>query len=311
VPGKSHRHYVWAGRVAALVFILGAIGSVYCFDNIFFMIKLAWEFNIVLAASFWLGMKWRRANRLGAWCSMLLTLLLFGLLPTLIPLASGVKTNEYLLKTTHSYETTRSYVAREVDVERRKEDIDVWQQLKDAGKTDSPKPQELEVGQRFDKVYNIPKRSVFWTQDLGVNKDGEVVGKGMINFELVALDKLGFDLQSNPYALNETIRYIIRILFPFATLMIVSLLTRPDDKKRLDLFFAKMKTPAHEDRDRDVIEMELSAKDPSRFDHNKMFPNSNWEFEKFDKTDIKGIVWYTLAAIIIMAAIYVVAFMGK
>jgi SSS family solute:Na+ symporter len=311
VPGKSQKHYVWAGRVVGLLFILGAIGSVYCFDNIFYMIKLAWEFNIVLAASFWLGMKWRRANRVGAWCSMLITLVVFGLLPVLVPLIPGVNTNDYMLKTTNSYEITRSYVAREVDVERRENAIELWEKLEAAGKTESVKPEPLSVGDRFDKVYNIPKRSIFWTQDLGVNEEGQMIGKGMINFELILLDKLGIDLQDNPYALNETIRYIIRIMFPFAVLIIVSMLTKPEDKNRLDLFYAKMKTPAHDDKDQDVVEIQKSIEDPARFDHNKMFPNSNWEFEKFDKLDMKGIIWYTIAAIAIMAAIYGVSFLGK
>ncbi|MFI4910764.1 MAG: sodium:solute symporter [Sedimentisphaeraceae bacterium JB056] len=311
VPGKSQKHYVWAGRVAGLLFILGAIGSVYCFDNIFYMIKLAWEFNIVLAASFWLGMKWRRANRPGAWCSMIITLVVFGLLPAFVPLVPGVKTNDYLLKATHPKEATRSYVAREVDVERRQQDIELWGKLNAAGKAEGEKPVELAVGDRFDKVYNIPKKSIFWSQDLGVDDEGNVIGKGMINFELILLDKLGFDLQSNPYALNETIRYIIRIIFPFAVLMIVSLFTKPEDKKRLDLFYVKMKTPANADREQDVRDMELSVKDPARFDHKKMFPNSNWEFEKFDNLDMKGIVWYTVAAVVIIAAVYGVSYLGK
>jgi hypothetical protein len=100
-------------------------------------------------------------------------------------------------------------------------------------------------------------------------------------------------------------------MFPFAVLIIVSMLTKPEDKNRLDLFYAKMKTPAHDDKDQDVVEIQKSIEDPARFDHNKMFPNSNWEFEKFDKLDMKGIIWYTIAAIAIMAAIYGVSFLGK
>ncbi len=310
-PGKSQRHYVWVGRIFGFVFILGGIASVYFFDNIFYMIKMVWEFNIVLAASFWLGMKWRKANRIGAWASMLGTLILFGLAPALVPVVPGVSTNEYLLKSTFAKEAARSYVAREVDVEQRSEDIEIWDKLAAVNKAEGQRPQEIIEGQRFDKVYQIPKRSIFWTQDLGINAAGNVVGKGMLNFELILLDKLGFDLQSNPYALNETIRYIIRVLFPFIMLMAVSMLTKPESKESLDRFYAKMKTPAHDDRERDAAEVALSMQNPKRFDHKKMFPNSNWEFEKFDRLDMKGIIWYTFGAILIIAAIYAVSFAGR
>ncbi len=310
-PGKSQRHYVWAGRVIGFFFILGAVGAVYCFDNIFFMIKMVWEFNVVLAASFWLGMKWRRGNKCGAWASMLLTLAIFGLGPALAPLVPGAETNDYLLKTTHPKKMVRSYVAREVDAERRLEAIELWDELDEIGKAEGSRPEPLVVGERFDKVYRIPKRSIFWTQGLGTNEDGEVVGKGMLNFELIALDKLGFNLQDNPYALNETIRYLIKMIFPFAVLMVVSVITKPEDKESLDRFYVKMKTPVIGDREADEKEMALSLQEPSRFDHKKMFPNSNWEFEKFDKITIKGMVWYFFAACLIIAAIYGISILGK
>ncbi len=311
ITGKSQRHYVWVGRIVGIVFILGSILSVYMFDNIFYMIKLTWEFNIVLAASFWLGMKWRVANRKGAWASMLLTLVIFTLMPAIIPAFKGVRESEYLLKTTHSSQAVRSYVAREVDVERRAERIELWDSLNAVGKAEGERPQKLVTGERFEKVFNIPKRSVFWTQDLEMDSQGKVIGKGFVNVELIVLDKLGFDLQSNAYALNETIRYIIRILFPFLVLILVSKLTKPEGKERLDRFYAKMKTPAHDDREQDEIEIRLSMENPTRFDHNKMFANSNWEFEKLDKTDIKGVIWYTAGAFLIIGAIYLVSLIGR
>ena len=72
-----------------------------------------------------------------------------------------------------------------------------------------------------------------------------------------------------------------------------------------------MKTPVHADKQADVEDVALSYENPQRFDHLKMFPNSNWEFEKLDKTDIKGIIWFSIGAIIVFVLFWVVATAGK
>ena len=99
----------------------------------------------------------------------------------------------------------------------------------------------------------------------------------MLNLELILIDKLGFDLSINSYSLNETIRVIIRTIIPFFVLILFTLLTRPDDKKMLDRFFAKMKTPVQPDSVSDTQELAQSFKKPDRFDAKKLFPKSSWE----------------------------------
>lgn len=98
-PACSEMVYIWMGRLFGALFIVGTVIIALCYDNIWDMIKFMWEFNISLAASFWLGMKWRRANRISAWFSMVSTLLFFLILPLLIPAIPGVCSNEYLMKT--------------------------------------------------------------------------------------------------------------------------------------------------------------------------------------------------------------------
>ena len=99
---------------------------------------------------------------------------------------------------------------------------------------------------------------------------------------------MGFDLSKNPYAMNESIRILTRTFVPFIVLIVVSLFTRPDDKKMLDRFFVKMKTPVNTDHVEDAKQMVESYSNPHRFDHKKLFPNSNWELDKWDRTDIVG-----------------------
>lgn len=309
-PGYSERFYVWMGRISGAVFIVNCVIIAYMFDNIFDMIKLLWEFNISVAASFWLGMKWRRANKIGAWCSMLSTLVIFTILPLIIPLFSTIRTNEYLGKTIESVKIARIYTARNIDVVNRQNEIELWEKLNDKGLIETDCPELLIAGNEFEKEYLTSPRSIFWSQDLRQDDDGLIYGKGMLFLELVLLDKIGFDLSANPYALNETIRFSIRMIWPFLILIIVSRLTRSDDKIRLDRFYVKMKTPVSTDKEKDKEEMQISYKSPDRFDHNKMFPNTNWEFEKFDKTDMKGIIGYTIAGMVILLAVYMVSLIG-
>lgn len=49
-----------------------------------------------------------------------------------------------------------------------------------------------------------------------------------------------------------------------------------------------MKTPVEAERDRDAAAMEETRRDPGRFDATKLFPRSNWEFTKWDRTDAAG-----------------------
>ena len=310
-PKLSEQTYVYTGRIIGFFVVIGGVLFATQFDNVFQMLKLIWEFNIVMAASFWLGLKWRRATKAGAWASMGSALVFFVVLQVTIPLIPGVKTSNYLNKTIEPITVEKTYVARQVDVAEREKEIQTWNQLNELGKAKNGRPQPLVAGEKFSKKYNMPQKSIFWTQGLKVEENGQVKGSGMLTLELVIVDFLGFDLSKNPYALNETIRIIIRTLVPFIVLVLVSYWTKPDDKNRLDRFFVKMKTPSLADKNIDAIEMQKSYANPNRFDHKKMFTKSNWEFEKFDKTDIKGIILFTIGGILILYVIYFIASLGS
>jgi SSS family solute:Na+ symporter len=289
LPNQSTNHYIWVGRISSFIIIIGSALVSLRFDTILQMLKFMWEFNVIVAASFWLGMKWRRANKTGAWTSMIVTLSIFFVLPVLLPiLFSSLRTCECLLKKTEPIQLVRSYQAKPMDVAQRDKDIANWDRLEAAGKAKEMKPQAIKAGQIFEKRFTIAGQSIFWTQGIKTDLAGNRSGKGDFNLELYLLDKAGFDLSKNPYSLNETIRLIIRTTAPFLILIFVSLLTKPDDKTMLDRFFVKMKTKVIPDKELDAREMEISYAAPQRFDHRKLFPKSNWEFEKWDKEDVIG-----------------------
>lgn len=309
--GRSERHYILAGRILGTIVVIGAALIATQFQNVWQMFKLIMEFNVILAASFWLGMKWRRANRPAAWASMIATLIFSSLLPFFVPLLMpSLRTNAYMLKTTQPNPIVRVYTAREMDVNRRQEEIAQWEGLDGVGKTNNPRPEPLRAGDRFEKTYVLPKKSIFWTQGTEA-QNGKSRGCGMLNVELVVLDRLGHNLSANSYALNETLRIVIRTILPFLVFFIVAPLSKTDDEGRLDRFFAKMHTPVHTDPEIDARELALSYENPHRFDHTKLFPNSNWEIEKWDKTDAVGFLLCCLGAAAIIVLLWLVVSVGR
>jgi SSS family solute:Na+ symporter len=216
-----------------------------------------------------------------------------------------------MLKTTQAREVVRQYTAGQMEVSQRQKEIEQWQTASAAGSDKTEKPQPLTAGQTYAKTYHLPSKPIFWTMGIKVDLQGQRYGSGMLSLELVLLDKLRIDLQKNPYALNETIRILIRTLTPFVILIVISFLTRQDDKAMLDRFYVKMKTQVNIDPDEDARQMKLSYADPSRFDHCKLLPKSDWEFDKWTKTDTVGFGISTVVAALVIFFLIGLISIGK
>ena len=311
-PGRPEKHYVFVGRIAGAGVVIGGALIATQVDTILQLLKLWWELNVMVAAAFWLGMKWRRATRPAGWCSIVLTMVIFFLLPMVVPvMMPSLRTSGSMLKTTQAREVVRQYTAGQMEVSQREQEIEQWQATNATGSDKTEKPQPLTAGQTYEKTYHLPSKPIFWTMGIKVDAEGERYGSGMLSLELVLLDKLGVDLQKNPYALNETIRILIRTFTPFVILIVVSFLTRRDDKTMLDRFYVKMKTQVHVDPDEDVRQMELSYADPSRFDHRKLLPKSDWEFDRWTKTDTIGFGISTAVAVLVVFFLIGLISIGK
>lgn len=308
---KSEKHYVWAGRVFGALFMVAAALMAMQFKSVFNLLKILGMFNCVLAAAFWLGMVWRRANRAGAWTSMLVMFVTTILLPFGMPLAPGVTTSQYLLQTTNPTPIVRTYTAKELDVKERKDAIDRWDRLNAAGKSKGTRPTPIEIGQKFEKTILPEKKSLFWSEDIKpATASAPAKGQGSLKVELVAMHWLGWDLSKNSYAFNETLTFIFRILLPFVSLMLVSRFTRPESKELLDQFYGKMRTPVVGTHEDDAREMALTRANPTRHDDRKMFRNSAWEFRKWDRQDWGGVIGASLAALSVLALLLLIVKLG-
>jgi Na+/proline symporter len=110
------------------------------------------------------------------------------------------------------------------------------------------------------------------------------------NFEVWLLGKAGVDVAPLTPTQRFTLQFFFDGLFPFVVLILVSLVTRPTDPKRVAFFYGKMKTPVGDTPELEAAAMEATRVNPTRFDHTKLLPSSNWEFCRWDRADTIGFV---------------------
>ncbi|MFA6291207.1 MAG: hypothetical protein WC637_05460 [Victivallales bacterium] len=96
----------------------------------------------------------------------------------------------------------------------------------------------------------------------------------------------------------------------------ISLLYRPDEtieqeKVRIDRYYAKLKTPVAPTPEADEKELVKTFTDPTRFNKNKLFPKSNWEFNRWTKMDVIGFGSCWLIVFVIMGILWLALNVGK
>ncbi len=115
-----------------------------------------------------------------------------------------------------------------------------------------------------------------------------LVGSGRFNFECWILSKGGLNVAALSPSQRMTVQFFFDGIFPFVVLILVSWCTPRTDPARVAQFYGKMKTPVGDTPEAEAATMEETRRNPTRFDHTKLFPRSNWEFCKWDKIDTLG-----------------------
>lgn len=114
------------------------------------------------------------------------------------------------------------------------------------------------------------------------------LGQGRLHLELYTLSLLGVPVESMTPSTRNASRYIYNAFLPFVVLVLVSLFTKKSDPLHVDRFYGKMKTPVGETPELEAAAMAETFENPNRFSHTKLFPNSSWEFTKWNKVDGVG-----------------------
>jgi SSS family solute:Na+ symporter len=311
VQGRSESHYIFVGRVFNVFFILLSLGLALYFTGLVSMVKFIIGFNSIIGAAFLLGMLWRRATRRAAWVCVVVMLFYTLILPMMLPMIPGVRTAEPLLAQINPAPVQVESVAGTMDVQQRQDQITAWELANKLNKAVGPKPQPLQASEKHLRTFQPERKAIFWEDGIKTGPDGISTGKGMLHVDLFVLHKLGWDLTRNPYALNESLRAILRIIIPFGCMILVSLLTRSDDKRMMDRFFAKMHTPVTGNREFDDRELALNMDDPERIVTARAFPRSNWEFSRWTAYDVKGLAWIMVGVGGCIGLVWLIVNLGK
>ena len=142
-----------------------------------------------------------------------------------------------------------------------------------------------------------------------------VEGLGRFNLECYLLSCSGVPVARFNSADLLACRWLFDGLFPFVILVGLSYLPMDrlwrrsprawnrlvcEQQARNERFFVKMKTQVKGDLDEDARELEVSYANPQRFDHEKLFPRSQWEFLKWRREDAVGftVCWLLVVAIV-------------
>jgi hypothetical protein len=237
------------------------------------IIKMQPLLNIIFGAPVMLLLFWKRLSLKAVYTQVIVCTLLFAILPEILPKFSSVKHSKWLTQQTVEQTVIRNAPAKQQDV--------------DKGLASS-------VGQKIKKEAIIPPTSIFFgsvARSKPEDANSLMVGIGRLNTELVVAKAIGLDLQNMKPSILLTVRYLVASFLPFVLLIPISMVTKDKGlEENIAHFYVKMKTKVIPDRELDKAELEKSYANPTRFDHTKLFPNSSWEFCKWDKEDTWGVI---------------------
>jgi SSS family solute:Na+ symporter len=273
VKNKTDHHYINVSRIAIAVVLLLAIYIAVHYKSLMEIIKMQPLLNIIFGAPIMLLLFWKRLSLKAVYIQVIVCILLFAILPEILPIFNSVKHSPWLTQQTREQTVMRNAPAKQQDV--------------DKGLASA-------VGDKIKKEAVIPPTSIFFSsvaRSKPEDANSPMVGIGRLNTELVVADVIGLDLAKMKPSTLLMARYLIASFLPFVILIPISLFTRDKGlEENIARFYVKMKTKVIPDRELDKAELEKSYADPTRFDHTKLFPNSSWEFCKWDKQDTWGVI---------------------
>ncbi len=283
-PQTTEKRQLFFGRVVILVVLMGGIAFASITDDILTVFKYVLSIGTVVGPALWLVYFWRRLSTKAVIVQMVLSIMITVVVPNTIPAISSLKHSTELTTETKSYTEVSKVRAKESDVKNG------------TAKT---------VGEKIEKSITVQPTAIYFERVERVNpKDpnSAKIGGGVFRFQLWILSKLSLDLENFSKAGLSTASFAFDIIFPFIILFIVSLLTKPNSKKVLIEFYARVHTPAIADKEQDALEVQKRIDDPEIAERNKIFPHSNWEFPKPTRQDVCGFAacWAGVAFIILL-----------
>lgn len=272
-PGKTEKHYMLVARLAVPVLLIVGVLIGLFLNSIVAILKFAIVLLLVWGVPITLLFVWRRVTEIAVRVQVFATLFFIAIIPWVVPSIPSLAQSPALTIMTHERIVTSQVPATAADVT--------------AGRA-------TKVGALIETKRRIEPVAVYFEEGV-VRSDPKdpsspKTGKGLFRTEVYLLSLFGFDVAGFSAAALLTTRYMVDLMLPIVLIIVVSLLTRPADPVRVARFYARMKTPVAATLEADALEVEASYANPTRYDHQKLFPRSSWEFTKWDKRDAVGFI---------------------
>lgn len=342
-PNASDAQCLSLARITGAAVLLGAVLFSWSMMDVFKQLQLTWIVPMLFAAPFWAGMYWRRATTTAAWITIGFTTTVFFLIPWLLPIAlPELKSHPRFTQSTHLITTTASRESTPADLRRRQSEINAWDAaaaiaaqkantLEERNKVLSAlgnRPQPLLLGEPVTEVNTRGGQAIYWsdgvfsadklqlrevsretqgnTEILVQSYDGPMIGRGNFKLDFLIYDLLGAPMQRQPDSMLAAMELPPKIIAPFLVMILCSLLTRPNSRKALDRYYAKMKTPVQPDPETDRQALASALRHPDKLESQKLFPGSNLEFSRPKAEDVIGfLATFALCFLIIAFALWI------
>jgi len=293
-PGKSERHYMVVARLTVPVALLLGIGIGLYLNSVIALLKFAIVFLVIWGVPITMIYLWRRLTETAVRVQVFATLFLVAIVPWTVPNIPALARSQALTLMTRERVVTVAATATAEDVA--------------AGRAAA-------IGQAFQKTQRIEPVSVYFEEGVvrvdPKDPNSPRKGLGLFRAEVWLISCLGFDVAGFNSAQLMTTRYLVDALLPILLLIVVSLLTKPTDAQRVARFYVRMKTPIGATLEEDAKAVEASYADPTRYDHTKLFPRSNWEFTKWNREDALGFLACCALVGVVLVVFKVVLMIGS
>jgi SSS family solute:Na+ symporter len=271
LPGKSEQHYMFVARLTVPVVLALGIGVGLYLNSVIVLLKFMIVLLVVWGVPITLIFLWRRLTETAVRFQVIATVVLVAVIPWSVPVIPSLARSAELTRLTRQQIVTETAPAVAADVT--------------AGRARA-------VGEPVARTHVVEPVSIYFEEGVvrldPKDLNSPKTGKGLFRIEVWFLAVLGVDVAGfNPAQLLMT-RYCVDGLLPILMLLVVSLLTKPTDPVRVARFYVRMKTPVGATLDEDARAVEASYASPTRYDHQKLFPQSNWELTKWDRMDALG-----------------------
>jgi solute:Na+ symporter, SSS family len=291
-PGRSQKHYLRVGQLIIGLVLATSIIIAIAGTSVASLAKTLITFNIFPGAMVFLVVFWRRLTSPAILISLAIWVVLMGACPLVVPAVDAFRRAPNLLLTTAETVTTASAPATAADVAARK---------------------ATAIGQGIPKQHVIAPSACFFESVARIDPrdpNSGFEGVGRFYSENYLLHLAGVPLQNFTAAGLVASRWFTDALFPFVLLIAFSLITKKTTGEHVDRFYVKFKTPVGKTPEEEAIEVKLSFDQPGRFDNQKLFPNTNWEFGRWEKKDWIGFSTCWVVVGLIIGVLYVVVRIG-